>query len=76
MISFLAEQIETGATSARILVTAHTNAAVDRVLVGLLDTGFTGATLQPQSPLHRMHWQMDLAWQICCHHVELASPKH
>ena len=31
---------------ARILVAAHTNTAVDRVLTGLKDTGFTGKGLQ------------------------------
>lgn len=45
IISFLVEQMRTnGHDSLRILVAAHTNAAVDRVLVGLLDRGFTGAT--------------------------------
>ena len=39
--------------SARILVAAHTNVAVDRVLTGLLDHGFTGGrdSIQQSSPL-------------------------
>ena len=39
--------------SARILVAAHTNVAVDRVLTGLLDHGFTGDRdrIQQSSPL-------------------------
>ena len=47
IISFLAQQMEVhGHADARILVAAHTNTAVDRVLVGLLDRGFTGMPVQ------------------------------
>ncbi len=35
------------AGAARCLVSANTNVAVDRVLVGLLDSGFTGAPRPP-----------------------------
>ena len=48
MIHFFAKQLAkqgSKAASARVLVAAHTNVAVDRVLTGLLDTGFTSAPL-------------------------------
>ncbi|KAK9800288.1 hypothetical protein WJX73_004434 [Symbiochloris irregularis] len=53
MISFLVEQMKAnGHDGLRILVAAHTNAAVDRVLVGLLDRGFTD--LLRVGPLRRI----------------------
>ena len=39
--------------SARILVAAHTNTAVDRVLTGLVGAGYTGATRGPPAVLQQ-----------------------
>ena len=51
MLTFFADQLSTRApgrpTSNRVLVAAHTNVAVDRVLNGLLDQGFTGNAPPP-----------------------------
>jgi hypothetical protein len=51
MLEYFALQLADGrrgsspSPSARILVAAHTNVAVDRLLIGLLDRGFTGVTI-------------------------------
>lgn len=44
MLHFFAQQMVNmpGSSSPRLLVTAHTNVAVDRILLGLLESGFTG----------------------------------
>lgn len=48
-LAFLADQLAkrkpAQPSSNRILMAAHTNVAVDRVLLGLLDRGFTGNLL-------------------------------
>lgn len=49
ILMFLASQLSKGkaGSSDRILMAAHTNVAVDRVLNGLLEQGFTGKTFKP-----------------------------
>lgn len=44
MLTFFSRQLAKPGvlTSPRVLVAAHTNVAVDRILTGLLDTDFTG----------------------------------
>ncbi len=44
----------TAAGAARCLVSANTNVAVDRILTGLLDSGFTGAPCPPLVPTGRL----------------------
>jgi len=49
----LSKEQRQGSTSARILVAAHTNVAVDRLLIGLIDHGFTGVPPHKEPLSHR-----------------------
>jgi len=51
LILFLREARGPGAQRGRVLVAAHTNAAVDRILLGLAAHGFTGCCMRKISAL-------------------------